>query len=79
MPIWLKEIAITIGVFIIMGSLCLLVLVAYYYYENWWDSRHAVAKHPDYKPHKSIGYLWGHSIVKGVTKIFAKNKGEKSR
>jgi vacuolar-type H+-ATPase subunit C/Vma6 len=79
MLVWLKDLSIFLGVFIVMGLLSLLVFVAYYYYENWWDSRHATAEQKDSKSQKSIGYICGYRIVKMVAKIFKKDKGEESK
>jgi hypothetical protein len=78
MATWLKELGIIAGVFIITGAECLLVLIAYHKYCNWWDSRHAIAKHPQYPTGKRSGEEREHGVVNGIISKFKKYKGEKS-
>jgi hypothetical protein len=60
-----------------MFSYCLIALVAYRKYQNWWNSRHAVTKQKDNRLSKCVMEKWGHSIVKTITKIFAEHKDYK--
>jgi len=79
MATWLKELGIIAGVFVITGAECLLVLIAYHKYSNWWDSRHTITKHPDYPSGKRSGEEREHGVVNAIIKKFHKYKGKESK
>lgn len=78
MAIWLRELGIIMVILIAGVAYCLLVLVAYRKYQNWWDSRQTVAKNPAYPLGKRSGEKRKHSMIKKVKDNLTNDKGQDS-